>query len=265
MKGSEIPICELSIHTPYDEVVKLHDDFKNDLFGHGERCTIEVSRVLRMEPKKQDLLLGSSDLSLCIRVRESGGFSVVKGAAEIICNNEGLPLVGTCCREPEPFRTTLWCRSFKKPIFILRATSEYSGGDEMINKAAAEEAGDVWKGNTKESNLIGVYSREVPPEWRNFMADTGFISSQLVDACESTREVQLTNYSAKALEFAIEACFDKSKCEACNHTHYGLIRVREGEVQPMHNRTKTKAIEKIARYNPNSEKYFRKVRSMNRS
>ena len=262
--SNEIPICELSIHKSYEEVVALHEDFETHLFKHKNRCTIEISRILQMEPAKQDLLLGSSDLSLCIRVRESGGFSVVKGAAEIVCNNEGLPLIGTCRYEPEAFRTTLWCRSFNKPLFILRATSEYAGGDEMINKAAAEEAGDVWKGNSKESNLTGVFRREVPLEWQNFMANTGFITDQLIQACESTRETKLVNYSVKALDYAIEACFEKSQCEACAHTHFGLIRVREGEPQPLHNKTKMKAIEKIARYNPNSAKYFKKVKNMSR-
>lgn len=256
-----LPVCELTIHKPYDEVIALDPMFEHHLFSHTTRCSVEVSRVLNMPADKVAMLLGGAELSLSARVRETGGFRTTDGEAEIICNEEGLPLRGSCAKTPEPFRHTLWYRTNKKPVLILRAISDFAdNGDGMI----ANATGSIWDKSRKESTFRGVWQRSVPEEWRSFEADLNNLEDQIVQACLSTEEVQLHSFSMPTLEYAVEAAMEKSMCDRCNHTHYGLIAVKPGVPQPEHNLTKKKAIKLIAHYNPESDRYFRKERSLAR-
>lgn len=255
-----LPVCELTIHRPYDELIALDPMFRDHLFSHRDKCSVEVSRILNLPKDKAVLLLGGSEVALSARVRETGGFKTTEGDAEIICSEEGLPLRGSCAKEPEPFRHTLWYRTHHHPVLILRAISTFPEGDGMI----ANATGALWDKSRKESTFRGVWKRSVPQEWRMFTPDIENLEEQLTTACESTAEVQLHSFSMPTLKYAIEAATDKAKCDRCTHTHYGLIAVKVGEPQPDHNLTKKKAIKLIAHYNPNSDRYYRKERSLAR-
>jgi len=127
----------------------------------------------------------------------------------------------------------------------------------------AEAMGEKWT-NQKGTALKGVWIRKVPKEWQKFSLDTNNIKDKLIAACKSTAECKVINFSQKTLEMAIQAAYSKAECENCTHTHYGLIKVPKGMAQPIDNLTRESAIRRIAHYDPSSDKYFKKVKSLSK-